>query len=466
MSWTSVAIETKAGLTDALRGTGIRRWSGRQGNLDLDRVEYACDAVKCPAPMKAARTRFSARAGARNSSAALSSSICDVAIVGAGPYGLAAAAALRDVGGLEIRVFGEPMRFWETMPTGMLLRSAWEACHIGFPRGELTLDRYQAACGAPFGKPVSLEAFVSYGHWFQRNAVPDVDRLRVMTVTQGQPGYHLVLENSETIHAARVIVAAGIGHFPWRPPAFQDLPPELVSHSSEHCDLSRFADRNVLVVGGGQSALESAALMHESGAEVEVVARAPRIIWLHGGVVQRKLGRAKPLLYAQTDVGPAGISRLVANPGLFRLLPRNTRSRLAHRAIRPAGARWLVSRLADVPISTGRNVVRAVRAGDTVDLLLDDGSARRVDHVVLGTGYRVDIARYDFLTPEIVSRVRCVAGYPVLRAGLESSVPGLHFLGAPAAWSFGPIMRFVSGSWFAAQALSDAVGKSPVALKT
>jgi len=114
--------------------------------------------------------------------ATLHSSTCDVAVVGAGPYGLAAAARLRDVAGLETRVFGEPMRFWEGMPKRMLLRSAWDACHIGFPSGALTLDRYQAASGAEFGRPVPLEAFVSYGHWFQRTAVPDVDHRRVMTI--------------------------------------------------------------------------------------------------------------------------------------------------------------------------------------------------------------------------------------------------------------------------------------------
>jgi hypothetical protein len=390
-----------------------------------------------------------------------SSSTCDVAIVGAGPYGLSAAARLR-AEGLDTRVFGEPMSFWDGMPKGMLLRSAWDACNIGFSSGELTLDRYQAASGAQFGRPVPLEAFVSYARWFQHRAVPDVDHRHVMSITHDGSGYRLVLEDSATIGAARVVVAAGIGCFPWRPREFEDLPRKLATHSSEHRDLSRFAGSKVLVIGGGQSALESAALMHESGAEVAVIARAPHIIWLHGGVVQRKLGRAKPLLYAQTDVGPAGISRLVANPGLFCHLPRSTQSRLAHRAIRPAGAKWLVPRLADVPISTGRKVVRAVPSGEMVDVVLDDGSARRVNHVVLGTGYRVDIARYDFLAPELLGRVRRVDGYPLLGPGLESSMAGLHFLGAPAAWSFGPIMRFVSGSWFAGQALAEAVKKSPV----
>jgi len=42
-----------------------------------------------------------------------------------------------------------------------------------------------------------------------------------------------------------------------------------------------------------------------------------------------------------------------------------------------------------------------------------------------------------------------VDGFPVLNRGLESSIPGLHFLGKPAAWSFGPLLGFVSGAEFA-----------------
>ena len=402
-------------------------------------------------------TRPTGEASARTAPAS-----CDVAIVGAGPYGLAAAARLRDTPGLEACVFGEPMSFWEGMPRGMLLRSAWDACHIGFADGNLTLDGYKAASGREFGKPVPLDAFVDYGHWFQRNAVPELDTRRVAKVEQAPGGFRLRLSDGETVRAKRVVVAAGIESFAWRPPAFDGLPLELASHSSGYRDLGGFGGKSVAVVGGGQSALESAALLHESGAEVEVLARAQDIVWLRGGTIQRKLGRAKPLLYAQTDVGPAGLSRLVAVPALFRRLPRRVQSRLAYRAIRPAGARWLVSRLADVPISTGTNVVRAEAAGGGVRLVLDDGTERRVDHVLLGTGYRIDVSAYRFLAPELVGRIRRVGGYPVLRGGLESSVSGLHFLGAPAAWSFGPIMRFVSGSWYAASGLASALRASPV----
>jgi cation diffusion facilitator CzcD-associated flavoprotein CzcO len=46
----------------------------------------------------------------------------DVAIIGAGPHGLAAAAHLRRAG-VATHIFGEPMSFWQGMPAGLLLRT-------------------------------------------------------------------------------------------------------------------------------------------------------------------------------------------------------------------------------------------------------------------------------------------------------------------------------------------------------
>src|SRR5262249_54751900 len=161
----------------------------------------------------------------------------------------------------------------------------------------------------------------------------------------------------------------------------------------------------------------------------------------------RRLGRFKPLLYAQTDVGPAGLSRLVALPKLFTRLPREVQAKLAHRAIRPAGARWLVDRLADVPITTARTLTSAHPTPTGIRVELDDGTQRTADHVLLGPGYKLDVTNYDFPPPELTTHLRRTDGYPILGPGLESSIPGLHFLGAPAARSYGPTMRFVSGSW-------------------
>jgi thioredoxin reductase len=379
----------------------------------------------------------------------------DVAIIGAGPYGLAAVAHLRRAG-VETRILGEPMSFWHTMPTGMLLRSNRTATSIADYRGPLSLDRYTAEIGEPITLPVPLNRFLDYGAWVQRTVAPDVDRRRVVRLKRHFDRFTLELAEGDRLYARRVVVAGGIAPFAHRPASCAGLPPGLVSHTSEHRNLGVLGDRQVLVVGGGQSALESAAMLHEKGAEVEIVVRARRVNWLHGGKYHRRLGRAAPLVYAPTDVGPMGLSRLVAAPDLFRRLPRPLQEPLAYRAIRPAGAAWLVPRLRQVPVHLGTGVRSVTPRVRRLAVELTNGQERIVDHLLLGTGYRVDIARYPFLAPDLTAAVERMGGYPVLRRGMESSVPGLHFVGAPAAWSFGPIMRFVSGSWYASQSVARA----------
>ncbi len=384
--------------------------------------------------------------------------MCDVAIIGAGPYGLSAAAHLRTVKGLELTVFGEPMSFWDrNMPAGMFLRSNWSATQIADPDGTLTLEAYQAACGTHFSAPVPLDQFIQYGLWYQRQTVPYLDRRKIERVESHPKGFQLSLQDGEAVISRRVIIAAGIGSFTRRPAEFQCLPPSLVSHSSEHRDFDKFAGKQVLVVGGGQSALESGALLHEGGTDVEVVARSHRIHWLQGTLsktLHHGLGEfIRQLLYAPTDVGPAGLSQLMARPDLLRRLPRGLQDKLRIRSVRPAGARWLVERLRDVPIRLGVSVVSVVPVDERVKVWLSDGSERIVDHILLGTGYRVDISKYEFLAPDLVQSIRRFNGYPCLKEGLETSVEGLHILGAPAAWSFGPLMQFVSGARYASQAL-------------
>lgn len=381
----------------------------------------------------------------------------DVAIVGAGPYGLAAAAHLRRAG-TDVVLLGDPMSFWRGMPSGMLLRSNWTATCIADCHGPLSLDAYCAANGVRFDRPVALTHFIEYGMWVQQQVAPDVDRRLVTTLDVGDGGFELLLADGDRLTARRVVVAAGIAPFAHRPSFAAGLPPELCSHASDHQDLRRFAGSRVLVVGGGQSALESAALLHESGAQAEVIARADHLNWLHGGKYQRMLGRLAPLVYAPTDVGPISLSRLVAAPDMFRRLPRRVQDPLAYRAIRPAGAAWLTPRLRDVPITLARSIA-SITPGRADDLVVTfaDGGKRTVDHVLLGTGYRVDITRYPFLAPSLLARVKRAGGYPVLGRGAQSSVAGLHFIGAPAAWSFGPIMRFVSGGWYTGRSLARAV---------
>jgi hypothetical protein len=98
--------------------------------------------------------------------------------------------------------------------------------------------------------------------------------------------------------------------------------------------------------------------------------------------------------------------------------------------------------------------------GGEILLTLDDGSIRAVDHVLLGTGYKVDISSYRFLAPELVRQVRQLDGYPKLKSGFCSSVPGLHFIGATAARTFGPLLYFVAGAEFASRELASHIARS------
>jgi hypothetical protein len=127
---------------------------------------------------------------------------------------------------------------------------------------------------------------------------------------------------------------------------------------------------------------------------------------------------------------------------------------VTYRCIRPAAAGWLRERTANLPLRTQRSVLSAEVSADSVRVELSDGSEMTVDHILLGTGYEVDIAQYPFLDRDLLAKLERVGGYPRLGRGLESSLTGLHFVGAPAAFSFGPIMRFVVGSWYAAPAVA------------
>jgi cation diffusion facilitator CzcD-associated flavoprotein CzcO len=409
-----------------------------------------------------------------------------VVVIGAGPHGLAAVAHLR-AAGIPTRAFGEPLSFWRgTMPAGMLLRSSEDASNIDDPARELTLKAWGAATGRPIVKPVPISEFVDYGLWFQERVVPDLDRRMVATVARRGGELTVTLEDGEQLTAARIVVAAGLAPFARVPEPFRGLPEALRPHTSATPDPSRFAGRSVVVVGGGQSALEGAALLNEAGARVEVLVRSRRIFWLGpGGPAGHRWGtvvppavppRATPAtngarparpgvrdrygLYwraSPTEVGGRVTGWIGAAPDVCHVIPRDLRVRLADNAAKAAAAYWLRDRLRAIPLVLGRSVVEAREQEGRVRLRLDDGGERIVDHVVLGTGYAMDARRYPFLAPELAAELKVAHGYPVLRRGLESSVPGLHFLGAPAYGSFGPVMRFVIGTAYDAPALAQGV---------
>jgi hypothetical protein len=384
----------------------------------------------------------------------------DVAVIGAGPYGLSAAMHLK-ARGLGVRVFGEPMDFWaNTMPQGMLLRSERPASSISDPRSALTLDAYEQAAGIEPEEQLPLRTFVDYGRWFSQHLGSSLDTTMVSRVTREDKLFRLRLSDGQLLTSRHVVVAAGVSVFRKVQAPFSGLPARLLSHCYDGVPVTRFAGKRVAVIGAGQSALESAALLHEAGATTEIIARVARIQWLgtHGWL--HRLSLVSHLLYGSHGVGHAGLSRLVGYPNLFSYIPLPLRDKLRKRAIRPGGVAWLLPRVKPIRVTTGR-MVRSLRViGSEVELKLDDGSERRVDHVLLGTGYTVDISRYQFLAPELTGAIQRLDGYPRLTTGFRSSVPGLHFIGAAASRNFGPLLCFVAGTEFTSRQLSACISQS------
>jgi len=385
---------------------------------------------------------------------------CEVAVVGAGPYGLSLGAHLNSAG-IDTRVFGRPMSFWrEHMPKGMKLRSPWAATHIVDPDNLLSLDAYAAVTSLGRPDPLPLEDFVGYGHWFQKTALPDLDTREVERIDACGRGFALTLADGATTRARRVVIAMGLANQEFRPAAFDGLPIDVVSHAADHADFALFRGQHVAVVGRGQSACESAALLCEAGAEVTMICRGD-IHWLgaetSGNAHRRDLyWRLHKLLATKSGVGPFPLNWVNEQPDTIHHLPANLRAWLNAKSLRAGAAGWVRPRVADVTLAAGRTIQGARQSCAGVTLDLDDG-ARTFDHVLLATGYRIDVAKLGILAPDVLAAVATDDGSPVLDIGYESSVPGLHFVGSTAVRSYGPLLRFVWGAGYAARTVTRFV---------
>ncbi|MFI1162115.1 FAD-dependent oxidoreductase [Streptomyces sp. NPDC020801] len=388
-----------------------------------------------------------------------------VAVIGAGPFGLSTAAHLR-ARGAPVRAFGEPMVSWrDHMPAGMLLKSTPVASSIGCPQRGHTLVDYCDAAGikrlVTDEDIIPVETFIGYGEWFQQKLVPELERVRVVSVDRRPGGgFELKLDSGEQFTARAVVVATGLSGLAHLPPELAAAAPDgpaptgPVSHSSQHHDLSAFAGKELIVVGAGQSALETAVLAAEAGARVRVVSRS------RGKVAFGAPPWAQPKLRPGSPFGRAwSLWALSHYPHPYRYLPARTRHYLVRRVLGPLGAWWLRDRFeGTVPV---HEVSRIVSAGTTdgrpaLTVRTLGGSTRELtgDHVIAATGYRVDMAAMGFLGHELRTGLAVSRGAPKLRAGYVSSIPGLYFTGLSAAASYGPVMRFVCGTEFASPRLA------------
>ena len=382
-------------------------------------------------------------------------------IVGSGPYGLSIAAHLR-AAKQPFELLGTPMESWRHfMPEGMLLKSERFASNLWDPKRRYTLRRYCESRGLawqPVGSPLSLALFLEYAEWFRGQAVGEPRDLRVTKLWRVPGGFGVQLADGASFTSRRVVLATGHMAFRVLPPELAHLPEPLVMHSTRIGDVKSYAGRELCVIGAGQSALETAALLHENGARVRVLVRRERIEW-------NAPSKPRPLIarILEPDAGVATGWKSVAIselPRTFRwCFAPERRHRFVASSYGPGGAWWLRERvMGRVSVALGAQIASAAADDGGVRVRVQGSrgvSELRVDQVVAATGFRIDVERLDYLEPSLAQSIaREIDGIPALDSRYETSVPGLFMVGAASAPVFGPIMRFMYGAKHVAPVLA------------
>jgi FAD-dependent urate hydroxylase len=385
-----------------------------------------------------------------------------VAVIGAGPYGLSLAAHLKELN-VDHRIFGRPMQFWSQIAEAAgerYLKSYCFGTNLSSPRPGFSFADYNGPRGLETFEPCSMANFADYGLWFQQNNVPWVEPVNAEHVSRVPGGFTVKLADGEQFLASQVVVATGLSCFAKVPDALTALPASCYTHTSSIRAFTAYAGRSVAVIGAGQSALEAAALLYEAGAQPQLLVREEKILWHNQVQLKRSLYRRLRSPISGLGTGPKGWA-LTHFPGAMHRFPEGFRSRFVKKHLPAEGAWWLRQRFENrVPTHLDATVVDARQANGRVQLQVRNGSSGdvrplEVDHVIAGSGYDISVDRLGFLDPELRAQVRRIERSPRLNANFESSVPGLHFVGSSSAMSFGPLFRFVIGADYTARRVSS-----------
>jgi hypothetical protein len=385
----------------------------------------------------------------------------DAVVVGAGPYGLSTAAHLLGRG-LKVGVFGKTLELWRNhMPKGMLLRSHWWATNLSDPHRRYGFERFFTESKYRECFPVPLQAFIDYGLWFQERAVPYVDETYVSSIQREKDHFLLTLEDGRKVQSPAVVMAIGVYYYAHRPEEYTHLPADLVSHSCEHSDLRKFKGQRILVIGGGASATDYAALLHEAGASVHVVTHRP-ILWF-GPDRTNERTIVERILAPNNAIAPGWPNWILEHiPFFFNHFPQEAKDRYNSNYLSGA-TDWLREGIVGkARLHEGHTIVTMSVGEGKVDATISDGAKIRGDHVILATGYKVDLNKLRMIQPSLRAEIKTDMSIPVLNRRFESSVPGLYFIGLTSVRAFGPLYRFVIGCKATARRVTSSVARKGV----
>ena len=365
----------------------------------------------------------------------------DVAVVGAGPYGLSAAAQLKSRG-IDFRVFGQPMIFWHRMLPRINLKSPDFGTNIYTAERGHTFVEWCKEKGYSRQEPIPMARFTEYGIDIQRRFLPMVETAAVENIQREGDGFAVSLGNGTRFRARKIRLGT-------------DAPRD---HES------RFYDRGSWASPNRVSLLEDEVSPGQVGTFAFAV-RAPDVYFARPPSEGPRSLRERLKMPASV-LGPGWLNLSLQRAPLWpHLLPDAPRVRLTRNHLGPWGAWWVRQRVeGQVPVLGNVEVAGAREDGSRLRLELrqSDGGARDliVDHVVCGTGYIADVSRLPFLSPDLAGEIRRIERAPRLSRKFESSVPGLYFIGQAAALSFGPLFRFVAGAQYAAPTVARHIAES------
>ena len=358
----------------------------------------------------------------------------ELLVIGAGPYGVSAAAFARDQG-IATRIVGRPMAFWrEQMPADMILRSGRDWHLDGSEKHTFAAYFEDRGLRPTDHDPIPISVFLDHTDWFVESKGLEVDQRLVESLTASGEGFEARLSDGTFVSAEKVLAAPGIAHFSALPEWYDDVPADRRGHTSRLVDLSRLAGARVAIIGGRQSAYEWAALLCDHGAaKVDVVHR-------HDIPAFDKVSWAFVDAYVELTESVRGWWRELSSQGRQAIALRFWQ--VGRLTLEP----WLVPRLRpDVVRSRPRTEVTGCEAtADAVTLTLSDGTELEADHVVFASGYRADLASVPYLSG-VLDQVSVTDGFPDLSPGMETSLPGLFVTGFAATRDFGPFYGFTKG---------------------
>lgn len=330
--------------------------------------------------------------------------VLDVAIIGGGQAGMAASVALSHLGIANVIFDQSPKDFegpWATTARMETLRSpkTLTGPALGFPA--LTFRawfeaQFGAAAWDALDKIPRIQ-WMDYLRWFRRVMQLDVrNEHRVTAVLPRADGVvELKLATPEgdiAVLARRVVLATGRDGLggAYLPPLVAQLPRERWAHSSDVFDYASLKGKRVGVVGGGSSAMDSAATALEQGA-----ARVD-------------------LLIRRAELPRVNKGKGSGNPGLVnghQHLPDAWKWRIRHyvnlqQVPPPSGSTRRVSRFANARFLLGTAIESVTQAADGALQLQTNRGPLALDFLFFSTGFRIDwSARPEFaaIAPHILA---------------------------------------------------------------